>query len=86
MKRSRWSEPWGWWGECAKRCGTGNSHFNIGLVLSLFMVTVFCKVTVNIELGNTEPLPGPFITCSSEPLATLHLLSNLVPCFMCVSV
>lgn len=74
-------------GECAKRCGTGNSHFNIGLFLSLFVVTVFCKVTVNIEVGKTEPLLGLILRL---PLGLrsyyFHLLSNLVPCFMHVSV
>ena len=74
-------------GECAKRCGTANSRFNTGLVLSLFVVTVFCKVSVNIEVGNTDPLLGLILHL---PLGLwshyFHLLSNLVPCLVCVSV
>lgn len=73
-------------GECAKRCGTGNSHFNIGLFLLLFMVTVFCKVTVNIEVGNTESLLGLILRLRLGLWSYYLHLSNLVPCFMRVSV
>lgn len=36
-------------GECAQRCGAGNSHFNTGLVL-VFVLVVLCKVAVITRL------------------------------------